>query len=144
MCNQNHKLLSLPMQMRMLVTIGLLAMTLNAPAFANDLPKSILQGGALEFKVGFLGIPSSTTDEMPIAVPWTRETVGQLKKLGFNAVQVNLAWGTRPADEILNLEDVVTLSPEQEQQYPQVVPLRCKPGAEAREKRRADLRSRIA
>ena len=132
------------MQMQTLVAIGLLAMMVNGPAFANELPKSILQGGALEFKVGFLGIPSSTTDEMPIPVPWTRETVGQLKKLGFNTIQVNLAWGTRPADEILNLEDVVTLSPEQEQQYPQVVPLRCKPGAEAREKRRADLRSRIA
>jgi len=101
--------------------------------------------GRLDYKVGFLGTPSSSTPfEMSVPVPWTRETISQLKKLGFNTIQINVAWGTRPADEPLNLEDIVQLSPEQDRQYPQVVPLRCQPGAEAREKRRAELRRRIA
>jgi len=100
--------------------------------------------GRLDYKVGFLGNPSSATPfEMSVPVPWTRETIGQLKKLGFNIIQVNVAWGTRPADEPLNLEDVVQLTAEQDRQYPQVVPLRCRPGAEAREQRRAELRRRI-
>jgi hypothetical protein len=81
---------------------------------------------------------------MTVPVAWTTDTVGQLKKLGFNTVQINVAWGPRPADEVLNIEDLVQLSPEQERQYPQVVPLRSKPGVDARESRRAELRRRIA
>ena len=30
-----------------------------------------------------------------------------LKELGFNTIQLNLAWGYRPADEALNLEDIL-------------------------------------
>jgi hypothetical protein len=106
---------------------------------------TILEKGHLDYKVGFLGNPSSSIPfEMTVPVPWTKDTVGQLKKLGFNTVQINVAWGPRPADEVLNIEDLVQLSPEQERQYPQVVPLRSKPGAEARESRRAELRRRIA
>ena len=30
-----------------------------------------------------------------------------LKKLGFNTIQLNIAWGSRPADEPLNLEDIL-------------------------------------
>jgi hypothetical protein len=102
-------------------------------------------GGRLDYRVGFLSIPSSATQfEMSVAVPWTQATVGQLKKLGFNTIQLNVAWGRRPGDEPLNLEDVVQLSAEQDRQYPQVVPLRCQPGAEAREKRRTELWHRIA
>lgn len=98
-----------------------------------------------DYKVGFLGFPDSYTNfEMGGQVPWTPETVGQLKVLGFNTIQLNVAWGTRPGDEPLNLEDIVQLAPEQDQRYPQVVPLRSRPGAEARDKRRAALRERIA
>ncbi len=116
-----------------------------AHAKAAETSKTILEGGALEYKVGFLGNPSSSVYyEMTVPVPWTAETVGRLKKLGFNTVQINVAWGTRPDDEVLNIEDLVRLTPEQEKEYPQVVPLRCKPGEEAREKRRAELRRRLA
>ena len=119
--------------------IWLVVIAASVPASAGS------EAGRLDYKVGFLGIPSSATQfEMSVPVPWTRETVGQLKKLGFNTIQLNVAWGRRPGDEPLNIEDVVQLSPEQDQQYPQVVPLRCQPGPEAREKRRADLRHRIA
>src|SRR6476619_5504368 len=117
----------------------------NNSARAAEPTKTILESGHLEYKVGFLGNPSSSVPfEMTVPVPWTKDTVGQLKKLGFNTVQINVAWGPRPADEVLNIEDLVQLSPEQERQYPQVVPLRSKPGAEARESRRAELRRRIA
>ncbi|MCX6895011.1 MAG: hypothetical protein NTZ16_05820 [Verrucomicrobia bacterium] len=121
----------------------IIALTASAAPAAPS-ADTILDGRTLEYKVGFLGIPNSHFPfSVPVSVPWTRETVGQLKALGFNTVQLNVAWGARPGDEPLNIEDVVQLSPELEQQFPQVVPLRGQPGAEAREKRRADLRQRI-
>ena len=110
----------------------------------GKLTTSILDGRNIDYKVGFLGNPGSWNKfEMITSVPWTEETVGQLKKLGFNTIQINLAWGTRPNDEALNLEDVVHLSPVQNMQFPQVVELRSRPGNEAYEKRRAELRNRI-
>ena len=30
-----------------------------------------------------------------------------LRDLGFNTIQLNIAWGARPADEPLNLEDIL-------------------------------------
>ncbi len=107
---------------------------------------SSLEPAFLQYKVGFLGIPESLHRlvELPVAVPWTPDTIETLKGLGFNTIQLNVAWGARPGDEPLNLEDVVELSPELDAQYPQVVKLNCRPGADAREKRRADLRHRIA
>ena len=126
----------------LLCTWGLLE---NNSVRAVEPAKTILESGHLAYKVGFLGGPSSSVPfEMTVSVPWTNATVGQLKKLGFNTIQINVAWGPRPADEVLNIEDVVQLSPEQERQYRQVVPLRSKPGVAAREKRRAELRRRIA
>ncbi len=35
------------------------------------------------------------------------QTLSNLKKLGFNTLQLNIAWGARPADEPLNLEDIL-------------------------------------
>ena len=128
-----------------LLMMGWLGSSLCNSAGAAEPGKTILEGRPLDYKVGFLGNPSSSVGfEMTVPVPWTPETVGQLKKLGFNTIQINVAWGTRPADEVLNIEDLVQLTAEQEKEYPQVVPLRSMPGAEAREKRRAELRHRIA
>jgi hypothetical protein len=47
-------------------------------------------------------------------VPWTDEGVERLKAIGFNAVQLNIAWGSRPFGEPLNLIDVVTVPGEAE------------------------------
>ena len=99
---------------------------------------------ALLYKVGFLGIPFSMRGAMNVPVAWNDENIGKLKSLGFNMIQLNVAWGSRPADEPLNLEDIVELPPEVQAQYPQPVPLRCTPSPKARERRRADLRHRIA
>ena len=128
-----------------ILLLSMCGLSANNCARAAEPAKTILEGGRLDYKVGFLGNPSSSVPfEMTVPVSWTIETVGKLKKLGFNTIQINVAWGPRPADEVLNVEDLVQLSPEQAQQYPQVVPLRSRPGAEAREKRRAELRRRIA
>ena len=79
----------------------LLVFAAHTPAGAGS------EGGRLDYKVGFLGIPSSAIQfEMSVPVPWTRETVGQLKKLGFNTIQLDVAWGRRPGDEPLNLEEI--------------------------------------
>ncbi len=55
-----------------------------------------------------------------------------------------MAWGCRPGDEPLNLEDVVELTPAQQVSHPQPVPLRCDPSPQRRTARRQDLRDRIA
>lgn len=58
---------------------------------------------ALTYKVGFLGAPSYPK------VEWNDANMQKMKDLGFNAMQLNIAWGYRPGDEALNLEDVVEL-----------------------------------
>src|SRR5262245_17917720 len=61
---------------------------------------------------------------------WTDETLQELKALGFNAVQLNIAWGYRPFDEPLNLADVVTIPGEAE--------------VDGAARRRATLKRRVA
>ncbi|TSA37413.1 MAG: hypothetical protein D4R65_00855 [Verrucomicrobiaceae bacterium] len=86
-------------------------LALAAGGYAAGASTALADGRTLEYKVGFLGIPNSHFPfSVPVSVPWTRETVGQLKALGFNTVQLNVAWGARPGDEPLNIEDVVQLS----------------------------------
>lgn len=99
----------------------------------------------LTYRVGFLGIPHSIERfQIQKRVAWDKPNIARLQKLGFNTIQLNLAWGARPADEPLNLEDVVELTAEQARQYPQPVPLNCDPSPQRREARRAELRQRIA
>ena len=72
-----------------------------------------------------------------------RRTSARLKALGFTVIQVDVAW-TRPDDEILNIEDIVELSAEEQKEYPQPVPLRSKAGAENLATRQETIRHRIA
>ncbi len=97
-----------------------------------------------QLRIAHLGIPDSTCTQMQRPVVWDDVSIGRLKELGFNAIQLNVAWGSRPDDEILNLEDVVELPTELAAAMPQVVPLRCRPGAAARERRRGELAKRVA
>ncbi|GAA3603446.1 hypothetical protein GCM10022396_20990 [Flavivirga amylovorans] len=60
----------------------------------------------VEYKVGLLGAPSYPD------VEWTDENMEIMKNLGFNTMQLNIAWGYRPGGNPLNLEDVLEL-PEQ-------------------------------
>jgi len=67
----------------------------------------------VQYRIGILGAPSFPDDPNPILeVKWNDENLQKMKDLGFNAMQINMAWAYRPYDEILNLEDVVTV-PEQ-------------------------------
>lgn len=95
------------------------------------------------YRVGFLGQPASCEAAWIRKVPWSRENIEKLKDLGFTAIQVDVAW-TRPDDEILCIEDLVQLAPEEQTLYPQPVPLRSRPGAESLAARQATIRQRIA
>ena len=65
------------------------------------------EAGVPALRVGILGDPVHQ-------VAWTDEAVEKLKTIGFNAVQLNIAWGSRPFGEALNLMDVVTVPGEAE------------------------------
>ena len=96
-----------------------------------------------EVRVGHLGNPSSSTPFRFLKkIPWSDENLLRLKELGFNTIQVNVAWGPRPDDEALNLEDVVELPTGLAKDYPQPVPLNCDSSPEARERRRAEVSQR--
>ncbi|MDQ1257142.1 MAG: hypothetical protein QG656_1744, partial [Candidatus Hydrogenedentes bacterium] len=60
-----------------------------------------MPNASLQYRVGFLGCPPFP------AVAWSRENFERLRDLGFNTVQLNIAWGYRPGGEPLNLEDVI-------------------------------------
>ncbi len=94
------------------------------------------------YRVGFLGQPASCEPAWIRHVAWNRENIGKLKALGFTVIQVDVAW-TRPDDEILCIEDLVELTPEEQQKYPQPVPLRSKAGAENLAARQETIRQRI-
>lgn len=55
----------------------------------------------LKYKIAIMGCPSQPD------VEWSSVNLKKLKDYGFNWIQLNIAWGSRPADEPLNLEDVV-------------------------------------
>lgn len=61
-----------------------------------------------EMRVAILGDPVTK-------IEWTDTALESLKKIGFNAIQLNIAWGNRPFGEPLNLIDVVTVPGETEQ-----------------------------
>lgn len=69
-----------------------------------QLDRSLLaQSDNLPFKyrIAIVGHPAN---------PDTRyddDRMNKLKELGFNTLQLNIAWGKRPADEALNLEDIL-------------------------------------
>lgn len=54
-----------------------------------------------KYKVGIIGNPGNPD------VRYAESQLIALKKLGFNTVQLNIAWGSRPGDEALNLEDIL-------------------------------------
>ena len=122
-----------------------LAVALMFAALANSHPASaaIAQEVKAPYRVGFLAQPASCKPEWLRKIPWNKENIGRLKALGFTVIQVDVAW-TRPDDEILNIEDLVELSPAEQKEYPQPVPLRSKAGAENCAARQETIRKRIA
>ncbi len=89
------------------------------------------------YRVAIAGCPSHPD------VEWNEANLTRLRDLGFNTVQLNVAWGGRPGDEPLNLEDLVALPPARLAELNQPdLPPRSVP--ERRDERRAQLTHRIA
>jgi hypothetical protein len=56
--------------------------------------------GGYRLFVGVVGNPSVPD------ISWSDEELTQIKQLGVNMVQLSIAWGGKPAGEVLNLEDL--------------------------------------
>jgi len=56
--------------------------------------------GGFHYFVGIVGNPSVPD------IRWSDEELEQIKALGVNMVQLSIAWGGKPANEVLNLEDL--------------------------------------
>jgi len=53
-----------------------------------------------EYVIGIVGNPSSPEIE------WSDEQLSRIKELGVNMLQLSIAWGGKPANEVINLEDL--------------------------------------
>lgn len=61
----------------------------------------IAQSPVFKYKIAIIGNPANPD------IRYDESQLSALKKLGFNTIQLNIAWGARPADEPLNLEDIL-------------------------------------
>jgi hypothetical protein len=118
------------------------AMTVVALAISRWAGSAVAQGADAPYRVAFLAQPASCEPAWIRRIEWNRENIGKLKSLGFTVIQVDVAW-TRPDDEILNIEDLVALSAEEQKDYPQPVPVRSMPGSKNLEARQETVRKRI-
>jgi hypothetical protein len=59
------------------------------------------QQSGYKYKIAIIGNPANAD------IRYDEAQLTALKKLGFNTIQLNIAWGARPADEPLNLEDIL-------------------------------------
>jgi hypothetical protein len=53
-----------------------------------------------QYFIGIVGNPSKPE------VDWSDDELLKIKALGVNMLQLNMAWGGRPANEVINLEDI--------------------------------------
>lgn len=56
--------------------------------------------GGYKYFIGIVGNPSVPD------VSWSDHELNQIKSMGVNMVQLSIAWGGKPANEVLNLEDL--------------------------------------
>ncbi len=56
--------------------------------------------GGFKYFIGIVGNPSSPD------ISWSDDELTKIKALGVNMVQLSIAWGGKPANEVLNLEDL--------------------------------------
>jgi len=88
----------LPGVARTVVVLGLLTQ-LTSYSSADDAPVMERPGG-FQYFVGIVGNPSLPD------ISWSDDELEKIKALGVNMVQLSIAWGNKPADEVLNLEDL--------------------------------------
>lgn len=67
---------------------------------SNSNPGTPTRPGGFQYFVGIVGNPSAPD------ISWSDEELEQIKALGVNMVQLSIAWGGKPANEVLNLEDL--------------------------------------
>lgn len=65
----------------------------------TDAPSPTRPGG-FDLFIGIVGNPSCPEIE------WSDAQLQQIKDLGVNMIQLSIAWGWKPANEVLNLEDL--------------------------------------
>jgi hypothetical protein len=70
--------------------------------------RTLRDPGGFKYFVGIVGNPSVPD------ISWSDKELCQIKALGVNMVQLSIAWGGRPANEVINLED---LDPEQRAKF---------------------------
>jgi hypothetical protein len=84
------------------LSVFLIFIIIICPAKARS-QQTTIQIQNPEYKVGFIGAPDETN------VEWNDKNMQKMKDIGFNTIQLNIAWGYRPNDEPLNLEDVISI-----------------------------------
>jgi hypothetical protein len=93
-------------------TLGLVSVVCWGAALLPGLhaaePRTLYNPGGFRYFVGIVGNPSVPD------ISWSDEELAQIKTLGVNMVQLSIAWGGRPANEVINLED---LDPEQRAKF---------------------------
>ncbi|MBE0653415.1 MAG: hypothetical protein IH594_06435, partial [Bacteroidales bacterium] len=58
--------------------------------------------GGFEYFIGIVGTPTPGKEE----IDWSDQSLEELKDLGVNMLQLSVAFGWRPANEVLNMEDL--------------------------------------
>ena len=91
-----------------------------------------------QYRVGVLGCPARTE------VAWSDEHLERLKSYGFNTMQLNIAWASRPGREALNLEDLVELPPDRAEELAGATPMLGDQSPACRAWRRDEMHRRIA
>jgi len=101
-CTRSETLACRQRFVRLLAAGFILAMAVGlAPAMAAEVISAPMERpGGYEYFVGIVGNPSSPD------IRWSDEQLTQIKALGVNMVQLSIAWGNKPANEVLNLEDL--------------------------------------
>jgi hypothetical protein len=102
------KINTLKMRWKYLGGLGLSALcataawqpNLSAASDAAPLERDATGPGGFKYFVGIVGNPSVPD------ISWSDEELEQIKALGVNMVQLSIAWGGKPANEVLNLEDL--------------------------------------
>lgn len=84
--------------LRLLPFVLAAAVAAQATAAAPTEPSR--KPGGYDLFVGIVGNPSVPD------ISWSDEQLEQIKALGVNMVQLSIAWGGKPANEVLNLEDL--------------------------------------
>ncbi|MHB8971370.1 MAG: hypothetical protein ACYC3X_23785 [Pirellulaceae bacterium] len=88
--------------MPLLVTGLTLAVAVGSVRVSAAEPASVpLENpGGYKYFIGIVGNPSSPD------ISWSDDELTKIKALGVNMVQLSIAWGGKPANEVLNLEDL--------------------------------------